>query len=194
MKLVFDSYQPRESIPVHDYIRNRKMAKYFNRETSAALVSVGKLLRGSNLSPETPIYYETGILEFEDLGLPTIIAASLDDQQAFSQKRYIEQGIKAVPPLTQFKALYNMPVCFISIEYGLTGDNAVIYSSARGLLFQAVNAPSDGSCILLGCGKVHDNGKVESAFAMATKEELRGYPPEAQSGEAIDMFREWNNV
>jgi hypothetical protein len=93
-------------------------------------------------------------------------------------------------PLTQFKALYNMPLTLVSIEYGITGDNAVIYASAKGLLIQALHAPVDKG-ILLGCGKVHQNGKVESAFAFVDKNEIKDSPFFAFDCEGIEMFRRW---
>ena len=95
-------------------------------------------------------------------------------------------------PLTQFKALYNMPLSLVSIEHGLTGDNAVIYASARGLLVQALHAPRDKH-ILLGCGKVHKDGQVETAFALIAKDEIRDSPFLVDDCEGIEMFRAWHS-
>lgn len=190
MKIIFDSYAPGESIPVQQFIKNRKLAKYFNRETAAAIVSCGKLLRGMEFDPNIPFYYETGVMECEDLGLDAIAAGSLDAQGNFSQRLFVEKGAKAVHPLTQFKALYNMPLSFVSIEHGLTGDNAVIYSSARGLLMQARHAP-DVKDILLGCGKFYSDGRLHSSFALVARDEVVRLAFPVAGGEAIDMFRSW---
>lgn len=190
MKIVFDSYEYGISIPIHEYIKNKKNAKYFNREASAAVICTAKLFKDSPVNPETPFYYETGKMEFEDYGLANIANASLDEHRNFSQRLFIQKGTKAVMPLTQFKALYNMPLSFVSIEYGLVGDNAVIYASAKGLLIQALNAPVDYG-ILLGCGKVHQNGKVESAFAIVNKSEIKDSPFLAFDCEGIEIFKSW---
>lgn len=191
MKIVFDSYEHSTPIPIHDFIKNKKNAKYFNREASAAVICAAKLFKDSSVNPETPFYYETGKMEFEDYGLDNIVSASLDEYGNFSQRLFIQKGTKAVMPLTQFKALYNMPLSFVSIEHGLVGDNAIIYASAKGLLIQALHASVENE-ILLGCGKVHQNGKVESAFALIDKSEIKNSPFLAFDGEGIEMFKSWH--
>lgn len=189
MRTVFDSYEHATAIPVQEHVRNKKLIKYFNRETAAAVVCAAKLLKQVKVHSEIPFYYETGKMEFEDLGLDLIADASLDEDGHFSQRLFIERGTKAVMPLTQFKALYNMPLSFVSIENGLTGENAVIYASARGLLEQAMLAPED--LVLLGSGKVHRDGKVESAFALLNRKEIADSQFSFFQGEGIEMFRSW---
>ncbi len=190
MKILFNSYKRDEPIPIQDSLRNRKLAKYFNREAAAAVLCAGRLFRESPVDPEVPFYYETGSMEFEDYGLDSIVDASLDEQGNYSQRLFIEKGAKAVMPLTQFKALYNMPLSLVSIEHGLIGDNAVLYASAQGLLIQALLAPREKG-ILLGCGKVRKDGAVETAFALVDKEEIRNSPFLVHDREGIEMFRTW---
>lgn len=191
MRIVFDSYELGALIPVQEFVKNKKSAKYFNREAAAAVICASKLFRNSPVSAGTPFYYETGIMEFEDYGLDRIADASLDEYGNFDQRFFVERGAKAVMPLTQFKALYNMPLSLVSIEFGIVGDNAVIYASAKGLLIQALHAPVDNG-ILLGCGKVHQNGKVESAFAFVDKHEIKDSMFLSFEGEGIEMFRTWH--
>lgn len=190
MKAIFDSYPPGAPIPVQQHVKNRKLVKYFNRETAAAVVACSKLLQGIALDPDTPFYYETGVMEFEDLGLDAIANASLDEEGCFSQRLFIDRGTKAVPPLTQFKALYNMPLSFVAIDHGLTGDNAVLYATARGLILQALHAPGDLP-VLLGSGKMCADGTVKSGFALVGREELAALPLPPAQGEAIDLFEAW---
>lgn len=191
MKLIFESFAADEAIPVQQYVRNRKLVKYFNRETAAAIIAARKLLDQYPCDPSTPFYYETGIMEFESLGLEAIADGSCNAAGDFDQHSFVELGTKAVPPLTQFKALYNMPLSFVAIENQLTGDNAVVYASASGLLAQALVAPGEGP-VLLGCGKVYADARVEAAFALATRAELQGLAKTACTGEAIGMFRAWH--
>lgn len=193
MRVVFDRYEAGEVIPVQEHIRNRKLVKYFNRETSAAMVASVRLLRGLEFDPLMPFYYETGVMAHESLGLDLIAAESVDEQGGFSQQGFAEKGARAVPPLTQFKALYNMPLSFVAIEHGLTGDNSVIYASARGLLLQALHAPVEGN-ILLGCGRLFSDGAVESGFALVQRRELEGCVPPGFSGETMDLFRLWHDT
>lgn len=192
MKVVFNSYKYNETIPVIDYLKKRKLAKYFNRETAAAIVSMKKLLNGSDIDPETPFYYATGIVQHEEYGLDKVVELCKDKNGKFSQKLFVEKAMFGVSPLTQFKVLYNMPLCFVAIEYNLKGDNAVIYSSATGLLVQALNAPCEAP-ILLGAGKIHKDGQVESGFALVSKKEISNSYFLLDSKEAIELFRCWFN-
>jgi hypothetical protein len=192
MKIVYNHYAPDEIIPVNDYVRNRKLVKYFSRETRAAIVAAARLLRDMTIDPVMPFYYETGVIEDEDLGLEHIAKASCDESGKFSQKNFVENGVKAVPPLTQFKALYNMPLSFVAIEHGLKGDNSVIYASAGGLLTQALHAPADK--ILLGCGKIFDDKSVASGFALVDKVEIKDSPFLASRLEAFEIFKIWQKA
>ncbi|MCL1811952.1 MAG: hypothetical protein FWG29_00360 [Treponema sp.] len=190
MKIVYNHYAADEIIPVQEYIRNRKLIKYCSRETAAALVAAACLLKDITFSPLMPFYYETGIMESEDLGLELIADNSSDSPGKFSPQNFVEKGIKAVPPLTQFKALYNIPLSIVAIEHGLKGDNAVIYASASGLLIQALHAPADNE-ILLGCGKILADKSVVSGFALVKKEEIKNSPFLKSPLEAFELFKEW---
>lgn len=186
MKIVFETFDLVRQIPVQDYLKNKKLMKYFNRETAAAIVCLGKLTADMLLSADTSFYYATGVIEYEDYGLSAVAAGSQDVKGRFSPAHFISRGMASVSPLTQFKVLYNMPLCFVSIEYGLTGDNAVIYSSAAALIRQARYSSSQQ--VLMGAGKVYHNGKTESGFALLTKEEATSFELETDY-EAIELFR-----
>lgn len=190
MKLVFDSYAAGEEIPVISYLKNRKLAKYLNRETMAAVVAVGKLLERVPVERDIPIYYATGMLEYQDYGLSQIVAASRDPEGNFSHELFVNQGIVAVSPLNQFKVLQNMPLSFAAINYGFTGDNAVLYSSAGSLLRQGLCAPDSGQ-IVIGAGKVYRDGRAECGFAVAAVDDLHDSQWLKSEGEAVDMFRDW---
>ena len=191
MKVVFISYNPGGHIPVEQYLRNKKLRKYFSREAEAAVVAVAELTKGIQLDPETPFYYSLGIIEYENYGLQEITRGSRDEHNSFSNRMFIERGLPEVSPLNQFKVLQNMPLSYISIEYGLTGDNAVIYSSARGLLIQALYSLTKEN-ILLGASKAYQDGKIEVGFALVSKAELKNSPYINSEIEAIAMFREWS--
>ena len=170
MKLIIDKYRLEENIPVGSYLKNKKSAKYFNRETAAAVVCAAKLISGTEIFPQTPIYYACERVEFEDYGLETIIEHSLDDSKKFNSELFIADAMPLVSPLSQFKVLYNMPLSFISIENGLTGDNAVLYHSGNALIQQVICSGYTEN-IIIGAGKVYENGDIESAFALIKVEE-----------------------
>jgi hypothetical protein len=197
MNVVFDSYEPGEDIPVLQYLKNRKLQKYFNRETAAAIVGVGKLFREMEPAPETPFYYAAWPMEYEDYGFMGTISRSIDEKGNFSQKRFIHEGMPTVSPLSQFKVLQNMPLSFAAIEYQLTGDNAVVYTSAPGLLRLGLQSVFDGP-MLLGAGKTYKDGRVEAGFAYVTREEIKDSSflsalstPGNGNPDAVDMFRAW---
>lgn len=190
MRVAFNSYSLEEEIPVRSYLKKRKLVKYFNRETAAAIVCLGQLLKGETLAPDTPFYYAKGLVEYEDIGLGKLVEASSDDSGRFSQENFVSRGMSSISPLTQFKVLYNMPLSFVAIEHNLTGDNSVIYSSADGLLLQALHGPP-GVPILLGADRVYKDGMVATGFALAKKEEIQKKKFPQPAGEAIEIFRYW---
>ena len=84
-----------------------------------------------------------------------------------------------------------MTLCFISIEYGLQGDNAAIYASAAGLLNNALYCNANNN-IIIGSGKIYADGSVESGFALISKTEVSEIPTFDSDTEAIDMFKYLN--
>lgn len=190
MKIRFDTYPATEEIPVIQHLRNKKLSKYFNRETAAAIVCASKLLAGEELPTNTPFFYATGLIEYEDYGLQYIAEDSVDEHEQFSEQRFIEQGFSRISPLNQFKVLQNMPLCFVSIEHHLTGENTAVYSSAASLLNHVLYAPVEYP-ILIGAGKVYRSGQAQASFALVAKSEIVNSPWLAFPGEAIELFRNW---
>ncbi|MDR1702733.1 MAG: hypothetical protein LBR56_08140 [Sporomusaceae bacterium] len=190
MRFVFDTYEPSQAIDVTQYLKNRKLSKYFNKETAAAIVGVGKLLDGAPVDLGTPFFYATGLLEYEDYGLNDIVANSVDAGNKYSQELFVAKGITNVSPLNQFKILQNMPLCFVSLAYGFQGDNAVIYASAGGLINCALYAATDGP-VIIGAGKVTEDGRAASGFAVVQKSDLAASPYLNSPAEAIEIFQAW---
>lgn len=188
MRIVFNHFDAGMTIPVGDYIGNRKMAKYYNREAQAAMVSIGTLLNKNRPDHDTPIFYAVGLIEHVGFDIQKISVHSVGDQGRFSTKAFIEKGMMQISPLTQFKVLYNMTLCFISIEYGLQGDNAVVYSSATGLLKNALYSNTTSE-VIIGAGKIYADNSVESGFAMISKQELAELPSFDYDTEAIELFK-----
>ena len=189
MKVVFDSFDGSSNIPARDYVRKKKMVKYFSRLSAAAMVSFGKLANGITLTPDMPIYYATGPLTHGETSyFHEMCDIFLSSSEPFSNKIFIERALPKMSPLHEFGALYNMPVCFISIEYGLVGDNASLCCGAAALLEQAKHSVYRGN-IILGAGKLYPDGRIESAFAALTKAELNSIPQFSWDEDAIELFR-----
>lgn len=187
MRWIYKKIALEQEIPVRSVLRNKKLAKYFNRESALGIVCLAALLGDEPLSPSTPIFYDTGTIEYEDFGLEKIVETCVVDGR-YSQKAFVERGMSAISPMTQFKILLNMPICFFSIEHQLTGDNAVTYATAEGLLAHARLAAS-AEDILIGAGKVNADGSIESGFALGTKSELAAFAGRFAHREGIEIFR-----
>lgn len=187
MRVIYDCYRPGQEIPVKEYLKNRKFVKYLNRESMAAIVATGRLLDEVAVKPETPFYYSTGLLEYEDYGLSDIVTFSTGEDGRLSQEAFVEFARLRFSPLSQFKVLQNMPLSFVSINYGLTGDNAVVQCDARGLLTHALHSASDGP-VLMGAGRVYSDGAVSVSVAYLERDELKlqDFP---RGVDAIEMFR-----
>ena len=186
---VYHRFSHDETIPVEQYLKNRKIKKYFNGETSAAVLCMGELMEKTPINPHsTPVYYATGILEYEDYGLAGIVSNSIDGTGHYSPHLFISRGLSNVSPLNQFKILHNMPLSFISIAFGFTSDNSSLYSSAIGLVVSAKTAATEER-IIIGSGKGYRDGSIECGFALISKDEVDSLPVEDPQEEAVLMFR-----
>ena len=196
MKIVYNHYRLEDDIPVKEYLKKRKLIKYFNRETSAAIVTAAQLfsaLAECNEREELtdlPIFFAKGTVEFEDMGLSSIVEACQRDGK-FSQQHFVNTGLSGISPLTQFKVLYNMPLCFVSIENGITTDNSVIYGSAHGLLSQVITATTPYA--IVGATKAFDDGSVACGFALVSKQQALSSALLETDSEAIGLFQQWQN-
>lgn len=187
MRVIYTKYLSGEDIPVYDFAKKRKLVKYYTRETMAAIVAVSKLYEGLTVGQDMPFFYSTG--EVEMLQFYRSIATQYATVQSeFSSLGFIEHILPTISPLEQFKMMRNMTACFVSIENGLKGDNAVLLSSASGLLYSALFAQTDGP-VLIGTGKQYADGTVECGFAEIFRSEIENHPMLNSSGDAITLFK-----
>ncbi len=63
--------------------------------------------------------------------------------------------------------------------------------AAQALLTQAMNSPSEN--VLIGAGKVHSSGQVETGFALLASQQIQPHTKIDTTTEAIQLFRDWNN-
>ena len=192
MRVIYRKYLPGEDIPAADYFSRRKLVKYFSRETMAAVVCIGELLKGEVPSPETPFFFSCGETEMMDIYKEACMVFDKGELK-FDSSMFLERAITVISPLSHFKMMRNMAHCFISIEYGLKGDNAAVMGSVSGLLVPAMLSSGDGE-ILIGAGKLHANGTAEAGFALVRAEELKNHSMLESDSEAICFFRENCNI
>ncbi len=187
MRLIYKKYLPNEEIPVYDYARNRKLVKYYTRETMAAVVSVACLFEGSTPDPCMPFFYSSGETEIIDFyrGIGDKI---ISEEKDFSSIWFVENVCKLISPLERFKTMRNTTACLVAIENGLKGDNGVLLTSATGLLYSAMFTETEGS-VLIGAGKLYADGTVECGFAEGFPAEFETHPLLDTLGDAIEIFQ-----
>lgn len=187
MRVIHCSYLPDEDIPIYDYVKNRKLVKYYTRETMAAVIAVSQLFEGHPIPSDMPFFYSTGETEMLDF-YQNICYQYSQISEEFSSLGFIENIVPMISPIQQFKMMRNTTSCFVSIEYGLKGDNALLLSSASGLLYMAMLAETEGP-VLIGSGKLYADGTVECGFAEVLPLEIENHPMLNSNDDAIALFK-----
>lgn len=191
MEVIYKKYNEEESIPIYQHVSNRKLVKYYSRDVMAAMVAVGELLKGRELSPETPFFFATA--EFLPLDqFKELLKREGNKQFTFNSTIFVEKLVPTIPPLQYFKAMRNIAHCFIAIEHGLRGDNAALLGSISTLLSSALNSwsPQEESEILIGASRISSDGVAEGGAALITKEEIEHHPLLESPLDAIHFFSE----
>ena len=115
-----------------EYVTEVKTVRLMNRDAQLAVGAARLALRDANLSvgreylaEDIGLFGATGLagLPLNDV-LPLIRASSATDGR-FDPARFGEAGLKAVSPILSFKILGNMPICFVAINEGIKGVNAI---------------------------------------------------------------------
>lgn len=190
LKILFRHFGGDEPIPAQRWLKERKLAKYGNREGLAALAVSGELSDSDPIPPETPFYYATCTPEAEDLGFSEMASASRDSTGRFNAGLYLENGIVRATPLYQLKILQNTPLSLVSINLGLIGEHAAIHTEAGMLLEQALCHPTN-EILLLGSGRINADNSVECGFALVARDRLEGSAWHSSRAPAVEMFRAW---
>ena len=115
-----------------DYVSEAKTVRLMNRDAQLAVAAARLALRDANLTvgreylaEDIGLFGATGLagLPLNDV-MPLIRASSATDGR-FDTARFGEAGLKAVSPILSFKILGNMPICFVAINEGIKGGNAI---------------------------------------------------------------------
>ena len=115
-----------------DYVSKVKSVRLMNRDAQLAVAAARLALRDANLTigvdylaGDIGLYGATGLagLPLKDV-MPLIRMSSATDGK-FDISRFGGAGLKAVSPILSFKILGNMPICFVAINEGITGPNAI---------------------------------------------------------------------
>ena len=141
-------------------VPNRKLVKFMNREAHMAAAAAALALKDSSLGDTVlpgrrSIYLGTGLTSSEIEELAPVLEASFGERGEFSCRRLGEEGLATCNPLLSFKLLPNMALCYISMLYGIRGDN-LVFNPWPGNAAQAVVAGAravawgEADCALVG--------------------------------------------
>jgi len=141
-------------------VPNRRLIKFMNREAHMAAAAAAGALADSGAQEAYPserkgIYMGTGLTSSEIGDLAPVLEASLGDSGEFSCRRLGEEGLSTCNPLLSFKLLPNMALCYISMLYGIRGDN-LVFNPWPGNAAQAIVAGAraiawgEADCALVG--------------------------------------------
>ncbi|MFA5712918.1 MAG: hypothetical protein WC960_01910 [Bacteroidales bacterium] len=190
MRKIYKKYLAQDEIPIYNYIKKRKLVKYFTRDVMAAMVCVGELSNHCPFTEETPFFFSRGESEY-----PLLFEQSspfLESvEEGYTFKQFFNRATSLVSPLIHFKTMRNMGHCFISIEYGFKGDNASLTGSLSGLLTSALLSNCEPQTpILIVASKLNLDSSAEGGAAIVTKRELEGHPLLNSNSEAIQFFNQ----
>lgn len=128
----------------HHYAAEAKMVRLMNRDAQLAVAGARLALQNADVIPDrTYPAEEIGLFGATGLaGLPLrevlpLLRHSRNEHGEFDLARFGDAGLKAVSPILSFKILSNMPLCFVSINEGIRGANA-IYTPWEGDGAQAI--------------------------------------------------------
>jgi 3-oxoacyl-[acyl-carrier-protein] synthase II len=139
-----------------------KLVRLMNRDAQLAVAAARLALRDAQVVPgqshvadEIAVFGATGLAGLPVGEVQRLVAGSVDPAGGFDPRRFGEAGLRSVSPILSFKILANMPVCFVGINEGLRGPNAV-YTPWEGNGAQAIEAgldavgEGDARCALVG--------------------------------------------
>ena len=131
---------------VQPFVSEVKTARLMNRDAHLAVAAARLALRDAGLrvgaeysAGDIGLFGATGLAGLPLNDVAPLIKASSDTGGQFDIFRFGEAGLRAVSPILSFKILANMPMCFVAINEGIKGPNA-IYTPWEGQGAQAIES------------------------------------------------------
>ena len=131
---------------VQPFVSEVKTARLMNRDAHLAVAAARLALKDAGLkigsaylAEEIGLFGATGLAGLPLKDIAPLIQASIGTDGQFNSSRFGEAGIRAVSPILSFKILGNMPLCFVAINEGIKGPNA-IYTPWEGQGPQAIES------------------------------------------------------
>jgi 3-oxoacyl-[acyl-carrier-protein] synthase II len=143
--------------------KKSKLHKFMSRESELAFVACHDALQDAKIDNgfynpyRIGLYVASGMTSGNISDILPAIQNSLDENNSFSLGLFGKKGLKTINPILSFKILNNMPLCLVSIGFGIKGPN-LIFNPWEGESAQAV---------IEGIQSVQ-NGSVDCAIVGAT--------------------------
>lgn len=144
------------------FVSEPKMIRLMNRDAQLAVVAARRALAQAGVRvgtdyarDEIGIFGAAGMAGLALGEVAPLLRASVTPDGRFDLNRFGQAGRRAVSPTLSFKILPNMPVCFVAINEGIQGPNA-IYAPWEGHGAQAIEAgirslrSGDARCAIVG--------------------------------------------
>lgn len=149
--------------PLAPECEESKLRKFMSRDSELVFSACADALKDSGLDIKVYNPYRIGLFvgsglasgEMNDI-LP-ILKNSIDKNNRFSMKLLGQKGIKSINPIQTFKILNNMPLCLISIGFGIKGPNLILNpweGQAAQAIIEGIEAirNNEVDCALVGGG------------------------------------------
>ncbi|MBK8803158.1 MAG: hypothetical protein IPN71_14100 [Fibrobacteres bacterium] len=134
------------------------------------MVVLARLLTGKQIDPR-----RTHPLGFGRPGVPGLRPGDHPRKKAatkrgtWSSERFARENALG-QPLTQFKVLYNMPLCLAPMELDLVNENSVTHGLDEGMLVSAVATAWENDMIL--ATRCRADGEDRCVAALARRDEI----------------------
>lgn len=124
-----------------EYVPQRKALKLMSRASQLAIAATGEALRSGpwDAREEAGLFLSVGMSGGEIRDLAGMIEASTTPEGELDLAALGARGLDKVNPLLSFHVLNNMPLCHVSITYGLGGPHAALYGEDAAAGLQAAH-------------------------------------------------------
>ena len=136
-QMLYTSYHeaaPRQSgaVPHFDssqFITQKKSLKLMSRASLLGLAASRVATKNTPALSEAGLFMSVGMSGGELTSLSGMLSLSMTQDETLDLRLMGEQGLPRINPLLSFHVLNNMPLCHTSIELGIHGPHAAMYTA-----------------------------------------------------------------
>ena len=124
------------AIPASHEVGDRKLHRLMSRGARLGSIAARSALEHAGLDADArdqaAWFCGVGTSGSVPAEIEAVVRASLDDGQAWSDRRMCERGLKVFHPLRTFALMPNMTLCHSAIAFGVRGPSAAVFSRGAG--------------------------------------------------------------